>query len=293
MNPPLSPRQLAQALGVSESSVKRWVDGGRIDARRTPGGHRRIPVPEAIRFVRQSQHSLAEPQLLGLSEVGEVSPGVLGADEEAAELAQALEAGAAARARGLLLSLYLDGRGAAALIDGPIRCAMRRLGEHWRRGEEGIFIEHRATDIVLQALNQLRTVLPPVRDGAPAAVGAAPAGDPYLLPTLGAATVLQAAGFQVTNLGPDTPTEALLAAARQLGAQLVWLSVSAAGTNAERRREVRRLLAGLEPLGATLVAGGSRVGELALQAGPNVFAGSSMGELAAFARGLAAAQRPA
>jgi methanogenic corrinoid protein MtbC1 len=170
---------------------------------------------------------------------------------------------------------------------------MRRLGEHWRRGEEGIFIEHRATDIVVQALNQLRTVLPPVRDGAPAAVGAAPAGDPYLLPTLGAATVLQAAGFQVTNLGPDTPTEALLAAARQLGAQLVWLSVSAAGTNAERRREVRRLLAGLEPLGATLVAGGSRVGELALQAGPNVFAGSSMGELAAFARGLAAAQRPA
>jgi len=37
----LSPRELAEALGVSESSLKRWVDAGKIAASRTEGGHRR------------------------------------------------------------------------------------------------------------------------------------------------------------------------------------------------------------------------------------------------------------
>ena len=40
----LSPRELAEAVGVSESSLKRWADRGRVHVHRTEGGHRRIPV---------------------------------------------------------------------------------------------------------------------------------------------------------------------------------------------------------------------------------------------------------
>ena len=43
---------LVDALGVSESSVKRWVDGGDLVAQRTAGGHRRIARGEALRFAR-------------------------------------------------------------------------------------------------------------------------------------------------------------------------------------------------------------------------------------------------
>ena len=46
----LSPRQLAVAIGVSESSLKRWADDGRLAVERTAGGHRRIPLPEAVRW---------------------------------------------------------------------------------------------------------------------------------------------------------------------------------------------------------------------------------------------------
>ena len=46
----LSPREVAVALGVSESSVKRWVDLGELAALRTAGGHRRITRAEAVRF---------------------------------------------------------------------------------------------------------------------------------------------------------------------------------------------------------------------------------------------------
>ena len=54
----------------------------------------------------------------------------------------------------------------------------------------------------------------------------APSGDPYILPTLCAATVLESQGFNAVNLGADTPLHSLLLASEALRSQLVWLSVS-------------------------------------------------------------------
>ena len=61
----LGPRQLGQALGVSESSVKRWADQGEIVTHRTSGGHRRIALAEAIRFIRESGLPVVDPGILG------------------------------------------------------------------------------------------------------------------------------------------------------------------------------------------------------------------------------------
>ncbi|MCX5741316.1 MAG: helix-turn-helix domain-containing protein, partial [Proteobacteria bacterium] len=65
----LSPRDLAEALGVSESSLKRWVDSGRITATRTDGGHRKIRLSEAVRFIRESGSPIVHPELLDMPEV--------------------------------------------------------------------------------------------------------------------------------------------------------------------------------------------------------------------------------
>jgi excisionase family DNA binding protein len=48
--PFLTTHQAASLLGVSLSSVAKWVDAGRIRAHRTPGGHRRIARSEVERF---------------------------------------------------------------------------------------------------------------------------------------------------------------------------------------------------------------------------------------------------
>lgn len=49
---PLS--EAAEALGVSASTLRRWADTARIEAIRTPGGHRRFPVSEVRRLSRQA-----------------------------------------------------------------------------------------------------------------------------------------------------------------------------------------------------------------------------------------------
>ena len=61
-----SPKQVARAIGVSESTLKRWCDSGLISMTKTAGGHRRIEIEAVVRFLRQSGRELVAPELLGL-----------------------------------------------------------------------------------------------------------------------------------------------------------------------------------------------------------------------------------
>jgi excisionase family DNA binding protein len=281
----LSPKELAQAIGVSESSLKRWADKGVVKVVRTAGGHRRISVPEAIRFIRESKASLVDPRLLGLSDMSTVADDLPPRGAESERLYRLLRAGSAAEARGLVLSLYLSGHSAATILDGPVKEAMWKLGDLWRHDPSGIFIEHRATDICIQAVNQLRLLFPEPDSGT-VAVGGAPAGDPYLLPSLLAATVLAAEGVEAINLGPDTPFDTLRAAAVEHRARLVWLSVSSKVEEREFLKELEALASELAASGVCVVLGGQEAENLALPRADNLHLGRSMGELIAFARGI-------
>jgi excisionase family DNA binding protein len=44
----VTPKQVAQAINVSESSLKRWCDQGLLTAIRTAGGHRRLALAAAL-----------------------------------------------------------------------------------------------------------------------------------------------------------------------------------------------------------------------------------------------------
>jgi MerR family transcriptional regulator, light-induced transcriptional regulator len=267
----LSPRELADALGVSESSLKRWVDAGKITAFRTEGGHRRITVSEAVRFIRESQVPIARPDVLGLPDVA-----VPQRVANASELLPFLLDGDVVGARAFLLTRFLAGASIAELADGPIRAAMHALGELWRHEETGIFVEHRGTDTCLQAIGYLRHMIDaPVN--APIAIGAGPEDDPYAIPPVLASMVTTVAGFRTMNLGPDTPLPALQQAVAHHRPRLVWISASTP-INPSRARAISRWLATLD----TLTIVGGRHGE-ALADAPNVQYLPTMTELATVA----------
>lgn len=286
MKPVLSPKEVAEAIGVSESSLKRWADAGHLHVHRTAGGHRRIRITDAIRFIRETGATVIRPEVLGLPDAGSMQVAPLDSKSDSERLLEFLQAGQAPEARGLLVSLYLSGRTIAELADGPIRDAMRQIGTLWNHGEEGIFVEHRATEICLQAAHQLRLLIE-VPEHAPCCVGCAPEDDPYLLPTALAAGVLAEAGFAAVNLGPDTPAGALRAAIAAYRPALIWLSVSSASRVDDWRDEVLDLLSLAQEAHVTLVLGGQRAGDLKLPTHARLLQAQSMSELAAFARGVA------
>lgn len=284
----LTPRDLADAIGASESSVRRWVDAGRVRLSRTSGGHRRIPLAEAVRFIRETRATVVRPDLLGLDELGLLprSSDREGVDE--ARLFRALESGDRELARGVVLSWYLAGRPLPGLFDGPLRAAMHRLGELWRHGEEGILVEHRASEIVVESLTHLRALIPAAGAGAAVALGGSPSNEFYAIPSTCAALTLADAGFRDVNYGPNTPPRLLAAAAEQQGARLVWVSISTATHDRALERDLRALAARLEARGATLVVGGRHAAAYVPRGAGNVREMASMGELSAFAGGVAA-----
>lgn len=279
-----SPRELADALGVSESSIKRWVDGGELAALRTAGGHRRIARSEAVRFARSRGGLPLRPELLSF--------GVVRAEEAALDEAQrsvafhcALLDDDRARALGLLTSAFLGGASIASLCDGPIRFALERIGELWMHDSKGILFEHRATDLCMHALGILRNALPAPAPDAPVAVGSAAADDPYFLPSMMCAITLAELGFRDVNLGPRTPVSTTLAAVETYQPLLVWHTASVGGDDvAPLANGLRRLREASTPRDVRLLVGGRAITAASLPAG--VAALATMGELQAFARAL-------
>jgi excisionase family DNA binding protein len=282
----LSPRDVARSIGVSESSVKRWVDDGALPAMRTAGGHRRIGLAEAVRFVRRSGVPVERPDaLLGAGAEWVVPRSDADGSQQVGErLFGLLEQDDAAGARALLLALYVSGWPVAAIGDGPIRLAFERVGTLWQHGPAGIVVEHRATDTCVRALAELRTVFAPPADGAPLALGAAPGGDPYVLPSMMAAAVLAELGFRDRDLGPNVPMDALAAAVQRYAPRIVWLAMSVPGVDGRVASDAVDLAGRLARRRATLVLGGRGVPTLPSSDG--LLPLRSMAELAAFARGV-------
>jgi methanogenic corrinoid protein MtbC1 len=215
--------------------------------------------------------------------------GRAGDANETERLYHALAGGDRVLARGIVLSWYLGGRTIAALVDGPLRAAMQRIGELWRHGDQGILVEHRATEIVLETLAHLRNIIPPAGARGPVAIGGSPSNEFYAIPSLAASIVLAEAGFRDINYGPNTPPLLLAAAATQHDARLVWFSISTADRDRTLQRQLRALARRIAPRGATLVVGGNHAYPHVPRGEPNVVEMQSMAELSAFASGIVTA----
>lgn len=289
----LTPKDLADAIGTSESSMRRWIDSGRVRMSRTAGGHRRIELPEALRFIRDMGLPVVRPDILGLGptlagrEAGEGDPGApLASDQSDDErLYGALAAGDRALARALIVSWYLAGRSLAAIFDGAVRGALERLGELWTRDRGGILTEHRATDICIESIHHLRGLLPTPAPEASVALGATPTDEWHVVPSLMAASVAHEAGLRDINYGGNVPSDLLAAAAVEHRAKLVWLSITMPPRRG-LRAELSRLASDLAAHGATLVIGGRHAPTACPAKHPNIHCVQSMGELTSFIRGM-------
>jgi MerR family transcriptional regulator, light-induced transcriptional regulator len=220
----LTPKQIARAIQVSESSVKRWCDQGLIPTQYTAGGHRRVPLGGLLEFLRSTKHQLVRPEVLGLPATTGQTARVL--DRAASQLTEALLQGDLEQCRQITFDLYLAEHSMATICDRVFAQAFHNIGRRWECGEAQIYEERRGCGMAQAALSELRSLLAPPPPQAPLAVGGTPTGDHYSLPTAMAELLLCDAGWSATSLGCNLPFETLAAALRQQQPRLFWLSCS-------------------------------------------------------------------
>lgn len=286
----ISTTQVAESLGVSVSTVKRWVEEGVLPAQKTAGGHRKLLWPDVVELARRNNLPLAGPLFAKRPKSqGTTRP----ADEFCDAFYECLIAGDLLGVRKIVHSAYDAGTSVENFADTIVRRAMHRVGSEWERGRLDVFDEHRATQTCLTAIYELRTVLESsARRARPVAVGGAIEGDYSELPSLLAQMVLLQAGWDAVNLGPNTPFQSFTRALTDLRPKLFWISFSHVADEKASRREYKTFFRAAESAGVPVMIGGQALTESLRSALPYTAYGDGLANLAGFARTLHQPARP-
>jgi excisionase family DNA binding protein len=239
-------REAAERLGVHYMTAYRYVRSGRLPADKV-GDEWRVRVAD-LHAVRPGRPDAPADRPRSPATARRLEDRLVAGDEAGAW--RILEEAAAA------------GMPPSALLVELLAPALRSIGDRWAAGELVIADEHRASAVAARLVGRLgpRHTRPGRRRGT--IVLGAVAGDRHGLPTAIMGDLLRGAGFEVVDLGADTPAASFVDAARSLD-RLVAVGVcitapEALDGAAGQVRHLRRELPGVP-----VVVGGGAVPDAA------------------------------
>ena len=279
----LTTREVAKLLLVSEATVKRWADDGLLVPRKTAGGHRRFSLQSIARLRREQ----------GVAPAGEarekrarkkMAPGKLPSAESFSDL---LLSANEAEATAELIDAYLQSHTLAKLFDTTITNAMHRVGDLWFNGAITIADEHLATHVMLNALQKLRSIVVPGQSTGLKAVCCGIEGDFHELPIHLAEMTLESEGWDISNLGPNTPLFTLRDMVARKKPDLVCISARSIVDLDRATTEYAQFRKIIEKINATTVLGGEAFRDTNLrQRFPAEFHAESFAGLSTFVKEL-------
>ena len=259
----LTTKDVARLLRISEATVKRWDDDGLLRAEKTVGGHRRFSI-QAIASLRKERGMGADDFTSPQKKVRKKSrakPLLSSAD-----FTELLLRGDEDEASAALIDAYLNNHRLASLFDTTITHSMHKVGDLWFQGTITVADEHLTTRILLSALQKLRGIVVPDEPTGLTAICCGIEGDLHELPIHLAEIILEASGWEVTNLGPNTPLFALRDMVVQKRPQLICISARAITDLDRTAIEYVQLRKIAEKLGVVIVLGGEGFRDTTLRA---------------------------
>jgi MerR family transcriptional regulator, light-induced transcriptional regulator len=226
--------QAAKRFGVAPATIQRWVDGGVLQAERTIGGHRRIPIGEVRRVLatlqpRQS-HDVIGPWL------------------------DTFRTGDAYAVRAALLAARQRHGTWAATAD-EVASAIEDVGRHWEIGECKVFEEHLASEALRRAAAGCAESIRRAQD-APRAILFSAAEERHTLGLSLAELVLAETGWSVLWVGEGPPIGELADLVAERDPHLLVVSASAASKPKALRAYQDALLAVTRRAQVALILGG-------------------------------------
>ncbi len=249
----LSPKQVARAIGVSESSLKRWCDLGLIETVRTAGGHRKLPIGDVIRFLRERKHDIICPEVLGMPVRSPQSE--IGLQKGRMSFTEALLDGNETLAWRIVFDLYMAKHSISVICDEVICGGFEEITNRVTCGTADVYQERRSCQFTQRILYELRRAQPEP-DSAWKACGGTLDGDACSLLTNMAELVLRHAGWDAVSLGVSIPPASMVRAIIDTKPRLVWVCVSHIEDCEKFVREFKQLSDAAEAAGAAIAVGG-------------------------------------
>lgn len=197
----LTLQEAAELLGVHYMTAYRYVRLGLLDARKV-GGTWRVE-PAALDEFRRGAVATVSP----------IGAGRRKRAPWAERLEQRLLAGDARGSWGVIEAALAAGAELDEVYLDVLAPAMASIGARWERGEIDISLEHRASGIATRLIGRLGPRF--VRRGRSRGVVllGAPSGERHALPVAMLADLVRHAGWEVFDLGADTPAASFAHAA--------------------------------------------------------------------------------
>jgi excisionase family DNA binding protein len=211
-------REAAERLGVHYMTVYRYVRIGQLPAERQ-GSTWRVAIKDLDRMQlpdpRPSRSRTSRQQRLTW-----LLARLVAGDEGGAWLIveEALASGTSPR------EIYVD-----VLVP-----ALRAIGEQWEEGQLSIAAEHRASAVATRLVGRLGPMFARRGLSRGTIVLGAPPDDLHALPSAIVADLLRGRGFEVLDLGANTPVSSFVESARE-ASRLVAVLVGATSTDSVAR----------------------------------------------------------
>ena len=197
MSEPISLNEAAAQLGVHYMTAYRYVRTGRLAAHKA-GGQWRVEAEDLSAF-------LSEP--MGTTPRGELLPGLI---------EERLLAGDENGTYQLIENAMASGAGPEEAYLDLIAPAMTEIGVRWSRGELSVADEHVASSTALRVISRLGQRVSSRGRTKGTVLLATVANDYHYLPTALLRDLLRFRGFEVQDLGANTPAQSIADRARKL-----------------------------------------------------------------------------
>lgn len=253
-------REAAERLGVHYMTIYRYARTGRLPADRV-GSTWRVAIADLERFRVPEEHGTStrnsQPRrplrLLNRMTAGD-EPGSWSIVEEA------LTSGATAG------EVYVD-----LLVP-----ALRTIGERWEQGRLSVAAEHRASAVATRIVGRLGPMFARRGLSRGTIVLGAPEGDLHALPCAIVADLLRGQGFEVLDLGANTPVRSFVESAQGAN-RLVAVMVGASSKDSLERLPEIGVTLRVEARTTPLIFGGGAIADesAALDLGADGWSGAN------------------
>jgi len=254
-----SSKQVANILGVNESSIKRWTNSGELKCFKTPGGHRKFKKDDIKSFAKR--YSIKISNTFFVDKYSDERVKFINYEKVNELLLRKLFNHSEEEIYDFIYSLLDNGIEPIELFDEIISNVMTKIGLMWENNEIGVEVEHIASCKLINALMRIEKELKSSSNGNKV-ICTTLGNELHEIPVLVLKIMLSYYGWRVIYPGVNLPKKSLMKLINENKPDLVCLSLMYTDNINKSAAEIKEIHSVCKKNNTKLVIGGNALSKI-------------------------------